>query len=161
MRFASQMHSLEFADDRDIFMTTAISPGVYMQSNRKAILCLCHDATMLHLRRMLLERFGYRVWPTSSVEDATLLAESLCPDMLLMDNNYPGGNLEEVAQQVKEVCPGVIAVVLSPYFAVHDSSQTAVDRFVPRDEDPDALIARIEELFAERGQGSELSPPVN
>ena len=132
-----------------------------MQPRRKAILCLCHDATMLLLRRMLLEHFGYKVWPTSSVEDATALAESICPDMLLMDNNYPGVSLEQVAQQVKEVCPEVIAVVLSPYFAVHDSSQTAVDRFVPRDEEPDALIERIEELFAERGRKSELSPPVN
>ncbi len=132
-----------------------------MQPRRKAILCLCHDATMLHLRRMLLEHFGYKVWPTSSVEDATVLAESICPDMLLMDNNYPGVSLERVAERVKEVCPEVIAVVLSPYFAVHDSSQTAVDRFVPRDEEPDALIERIEELFAERGRKSELSPPVN
>ncbi len=127
-----------------------------MQQRRKAILCLCHDATMLQLRQMLLEHFGYKVWPTSSVEDATLLAEHACPDMLLMDNNYPGVSLEKVAQQVKEVCPEVIAVVLSPYFAVHDSSRTAVDRFVPSDEDPDALVARIEELFEERGRGNEL-----
>ena len=132
-----------------------------MQQRRKAILCLCHDATMLQLRQMLLEHFGYKVWPTSSVEDATVLAENICPDMLLMDNNYPGVNLEQVAQQVKEVCPEVIAVVLSPYFAVHDSSQTAVDRFVPGDEDPDALVARIEELFEERSRGNEVSPSVN
>ncbi len=132
-----------------------------MQQRRKAILCLCHDSTMLQLRQMLLERFGYKVWPTSSVADATSLAENICPDMLLMDNNYPGVNLEQVAQQVKEVCPEVIAVVLSPYFAVHDSSRTAVDRFVPNDEDPDALAARIEELFEERGRGKALSSEVN
>jgi CheY-like chemotaxis protein len=132
-----------------------------MQRRRKAILCLCHDATMLQLRRMLLEHFGYQVWPTSSVEDATILAGNICPDMLLMDNNYPGVNLEQVAEQVKQVCPAVIAVVLSPYFAVHDSSQTAVDRFVPRYEEPDMLIARIEELFEERGGHSEPSPPAN
>ena len=136
-------------------MAAAISSGVYMQTRRKAILCLCHDATMLQVRRLLLEHFGYKVWPTSSVEDATVLAENVCPDMLLMDHNYPGVDLEQVAEQVKQVCPRVIAVVLSPFFAVHDSSQTAVDRFVPRDEEPDALAARIEELFAERGQPAE------
>ncbi len=134
-------------------MTAAISAGVYMQQRRRAILCLCHDATMLQLRQMLLERFGYKVWPTSSVADATLLAKNICPDMLLMDNNYPGVNLEQVAQRVKDVCPEVITVVLSPYFAVHDSSRTAVDRFVPSDEDPDALAARIEELFEEKAEG--------
>lgn len=118
--------------------------------HHKAILCLCHDETMLQVRQMLLEHVGYRVWPTSSVKEATVLAENICPDMLLMDNNYPGVNLEQVAQQVKQICPEVIAVVLSPYFSVRDSSQTAVDRFVPRDEGPDALIARIEELFEQR-----------
>ncbi|MGB7555779.1 MAG: hypothetical protein WBM04_15505 [Candidatus Korobacteraceae bacterium] len=132
-----------------------------MQQRRRAILCLCHDTTMLQLRQMLLERFGYKVWPTSSVADVTLLAENICPDMLLMDNNYPGVNSEQVAQQVKDVCPKVIAVVLSPYFAVHDSSRTAVDRFVPRDEDPDALAERIQELFEERSRGNELTLPVN
>ncbi len=132
-----------------------------MQPRRKAILCLCHDATMLQLRQLLLERFGYKVWPTKTVEDATSLAGHMCPDMLLMDNNYPGVNLEAVAQQVKEVCPGLIAVVLSPYFAVHNSSQTAVDRFVPRDEEPDALMARIEELFAQKSGSEEVSSPVN
>ena len=125
-----------------------------MQPRRKAILCLCHDATTLQVRQMLLEHFGYKVWPTNSVEDATLLAENICPDMLLMDNNYPGFDLEQVARQVKRVCPEVIAVVLSPYFGVHDSSQGPVDRFVPRDEEPDALIARIEELFEQRSGSS-------
>jgi CheY-like chemotaxis protein len=132
-----------------------------MQGHRKAILCLCHDATMLQVRQMLLEHFGYKVWPTRSVEDATALAENIRPDMLLMDNNYPGANLEQVAQQVKQVCPEVIAVVLSPYFAVRDSSQTAVDRFVPRDEGPGALIARIEELFEQRNPRGEVGAPVN
>ena len=132
-----------------------------MQPRRRAILCLCHDATMLQLRQMLLEHFGYKVWPTSSIEDATILAANICPDMLLMDHNYPGVDLERVAQQVKQVCPGVITVVLSPYFAVHNSSDTAVDRFVPRDEEPDALVARIEELFAQRGGQGKLSSHVN
>jgi DNA-binding NarL/FixJ family response regulator len=110
---------------------------------------------------MLLEHFGYKVWPTSSIEDATILAGNICPDMLLMDHNYPGVDLEQVAQQVKRVCPEVITVVLSPYFAIHNSSDTAVDRFVPRDEEPDALVARIEELFAQRREPGELSSQVN
>jgi len=132
-----------------------------MQSRRKAILCLCHDETMLQVRQMLLEHFGYSVWPTTTVAEATSLAESHCPDMLLMDNNYPGESLEQVAQRVKDVCPEVIAVVLSPYFAVHDASNSAVDRFVPRDEEPDALMARIEELFEQHSRKRNVAPPVN
>lgn len=125
-----------------------------MQPNPKAILCLCHDETMLQLRQMLLEHFGYKVWSTNSVENAKNIAEDSCPDMLLMDHNYPGIDFEKVAEQVKQVCPEVIAVVLSPYFAVRRVSHSAVDRFVPRDEQPEVMVERIEELFQMRGGGA-------
>lgn len=129
-------------------MTTAVHPGVYME-RRKAILCLCFDGAMLKVRRMLLEHFGYTVLPTNSIEDAKNLAQSKCPDMLLMDNSYPGVDFEQLASQVKNICPATIAVVLSPFFAVQQSSG-AIDRFVPKDEGPDVLLAHIGELFEEK-----------
>lgn len=131
-------------------MTAAIYPGVDMEVRRKAILCLCHDTGMLQVRRMLLEHFGYEVLSSSSVKDAETAAKDSCPDMLLMDNNHPGIDCEQVAKQVKTVCPTVLAVVLSPYFGVRPSAQGSVDRFVAKDDGPDALIAQIEELFRQR-----------
>ena len=136
-------------------MITAINPGAYMQTHRRAILCLSYDVNMLQVRQMLLEHFGYRVFPSSSVEDAKAVAERQCPDMLLMDNTHPEMDLEEVATAVKRACPGVIAVVLSPYYyGPHNGSARAVDRFVVKDDGPDALISQIEQLFGERDGGS-------
>jgi len=136
-------------------MTTAINPGVYMQTNRKAILCLSYDSKMLQIRQMLLEHFGYTVFPSSSVEDAKVVAERRCPDMLLMDNTHPEMDLEEVATAVKRACPGVIAVVLSPYYyGPHNGPARAVDRFVVKDDGPDALLSQIEQLFGEQERGS-------
>jgi CheY-like chemotaxis protein len=120
---------------------------------RKAILCLCHDAIMLRVRQMLLEHFGYKVWPTESVEDAAAIRVDSCPDMLLMDNSYPGVNLEQLAERIKKDCPGMLAVVLSPLFAVRGSTQTAVDCFLAQNDGPDALRANLEELFAAQGDG--------
>ena len=133
-------------------MTSAIDPGVYMHTNRKAILCLSHDANMLQVRQMLLEHFGYTVFSTSSVEDAKMLAQHRCPDMLLMDYTHPEMDFEAVASQVKHACPGVIAVVLSPYYyGPQTGHPKAVDRFVIKDDGPDALISQIENLFGELG----------
>lgn len=143
------MHNLEFAPEKVTDMTAAINPGVYMEPRRKAILCLCYDTNMLQVRQMLLEHFGYTVLPTTSVEDAKSLAEGQCPDMLLMDHSYPDVDFEHLAQQVKNVCPEVITVVLSPFYSVHNGSKSAIDRFVAKDEGPDALISQIEELFDE------------
>ena len=98
---------------------------------------------------MILEHFGYTVLPTTSLEEAKLQAEGACPDMLLMDNNYPGVNVQEFARDVKRLCPEVMAVVLSPFFAVR-SANGAIDRFVTNDEGPDALIAQLDELFEQR-----------
>ncbi len=124
-----------------------------MEHHRKAILCLCYDRSMLRVRQMLLEHFGYKVWPTHSVEEATALAVDHCPDMLLMDNNHPGVDFEQVAQQVKTACPTMIAVVLAPYYyGSRDGTGGAVDRFVAKDDGPDVLITQIEELLGERRQ---------
>lgn len=135
-------------------MTSAIDPGVYMHTNRKAILCLSYDTNMLQVRQMLLEHFGYTVFSTSSLEDAKNVAQSRCPDMLLMDYTHPEMDYDEAAMQVKRACPGVIAVVLSPYYyGPQGGSAGAVDRFVIKDDGPDALISQIEDLFGEHGHG--------
>jgi CheY-like chemotaxis protein len=133
--------------------TAAINPGIYTEERRKAILCLCYDRAVLQVRQMLLEHFGYTVLPTSSLEDAKAVAGDSCPDMLLMDNHQPGIDFEQVAEQVKQVCPTVLTVVLSPYFRFGPGSCGYVDRFVAKDEGPGALIAQIEELFQQRLSG--------
>ena len=139
-------------------MTTGTFPGVYMDSrqhsHRKAIICLCHDKSMLQVRQMLLEHFGYKVFPTSSPEDAAKVAVDHCPDMLLLDNGNPEIDFEQVASQVKRACPDLIAVVLSPYYYAARKGRGAIDRFVATDDGPDMLISQIEELFGEQSDGS-------
>jgi len=121
-----------------------------MKSSHKAILCLCHDVNMLQIRRMLLEHFGYRVLPTTSVEDAKTLAKRQCPDMLLIDNADVEIDYVRLAAQVKQICPDVITVVLSTFYRVsRNASETSIDRFVARDDGPSALIAQIAELFGD------------
>lgn len=122
---------------------------VNMLGNPKAILCLCPDANMLQIRRMLLEHFGYVVLPSTSAEDARNVAEHQCPDMLLMDNGDPEMDYQQIARQVKKVCPDVITVVLAPYYRVsRNGADKLIDRFVAKDDGPDTLIAEIQDLFS-------------
>jgi CheY-like chemotaxis protein len=119
-----------------------------MAHRSKAILCLCHDRDLLLIRRMLLEHFGYSVLSTTSAEDAREMAEQQCPDMLLMDNGDPGVDYADLAEQVKRICPEVITVVLSPYYRLSNTGgNDSVDRFVAKDDGPDALISQIKELL--------------
>jgi CheY-like chemotaxis protein len=142
------MHNLEIASEETVMTTTAMYPEAYMQPRRKVILCLCYDTSVLQVRRMVLEHFGYVVFPASSVEHAKSVAEHQCPDMLLMDTSYPEVGFEQVARQVKQICPEMIAVVLSPYYyGTRNGASGAIDRFVARDDGPDALILQIEDLL--------------
>jgi len=119
-----------------------------MAEGTKAILCLCRDSTMLLVRRMLLEHFGYVVLPFTSAEGAKHMVEEQCPDMLLMDNGDPSLDWQRLAEHAKQICPEVITVVLAPqYGCANAESSTSVDRFVAKDDGPDALLAQIKELF--------------
>lgn len=131
-----------------------------MEPRRKEILCLCYDSNMLQVRQMLLEHFGYAVVPTTSLENARKIVTDRCPDMLLMDNNDSGVDFEQLAKQVKRICPEVITVMLSPYY--YSGNGSAIDRVVSKDEGPDVLLSQIEELLGdEKGDMSErLSEPV-
>lgn len=134
---------------------TAIHSGAYMQPRPKVILCLCYDTTVLQVRCMVLEHFGYVVFATSSVEHAKRLAAHQCPDLLLMDHSHSEVDLEQVAHQVKQICPEILAIVLSPYYyGARNAASGAIDRVVARDDGPDALISQIEELLRERGSSA-------
>lgn len=98
---------------------------------------------------MLLEHFGYIVLPTTSVEDAKNVAEQQCPDMLLMENCDSGVDYTRLAEQVKEICPDVITVLLSPLFrlSANTAEAASIDRLVAQDDGPGALIEEIQQLL--------------
>jgi CheY-like chemotaxis protein len=110
---------------------------------------------MLQVRQMLLEHFGYVVYPTTSLETAKLLVRDRCPDMLLMDNNDSGVDFDQLAKQVKRICPDVITVMLSPYY--YSGNGGAIDRVVSKDDGPDVLMSQIEELLGEGGREGKMS----
>jgi CheY-like chemotaxis protein len=119
-----------------------------MQPRSKEILCLCYDSNMLQVRRMLLEHFGYIVSSATSTDDVKDMIQEHCPDMLLMDNNDSDGDFEQLAEQVKGICPDVITVMLSPYYyGSRSGARESIDRIVAKDDGPDALLAHIEELL--------------
>jgi CheY-like chemotaxis protein len=129
-------------------MTTAHSFEIPVPPTRKAILCVCHDSDMLEVRRMLLEHFGYTVLPSTNIEDAKSVAADQCPDLLLMDNCDSSLDYNRVAEQVKAVCPDVIAVLLSPLFRLSVNGDAgSIDRLVAQDDGPGALMDEINELL--------------
>lgn len=82
--------------------------------------------------------------------------------MLLMDNNDSGADFEQLAEQVKGICPAVITVMLSPYYyGSRGGTADFIDRIVAKDDGPDALLTHIEELFEkENTENKRMGRPV-
>lgn len=121
-----------------------------MPKNDKAILCLCHDETTLRVRQLLLEHFGYRVTPSRSLAHIPELLREGCPDMLLMDDAYPGLDYEVAAEHAKTICPAVLAVVLVPGYGLKSGGYGPVDKFLSLDGPREQWLAQIESLFLQR-----------
>ena len=130
-----------------------------MDSSSKAVLCLCQDELTLRVRRMLLEHFGYTVLSSRSLTQMQAVLRSQCPDMLLLDNSDPAVDCEEVAGTAKEICPGILSVVLTPEYGLPSRGAGSIDRYLKLDAPREEWLAGIEALFDEnRGEApSELS----
>jgi CheY-like chemotaxis protein len=121
-----------------------------MSSVDKAIVCLCHDAMTLRARQLLLEHFGYKVLPAEYFNQLANLLHKQCPDMLLMDNCYPGLDYETAAEKAKRICPQILAVVLAPDDGDEFTQHSAVDHFLRLSDSREQWLSELRELFANR-----------
>lgn len=118
-------------------------------SNNKAILCFCKDETTLRVRQLLLERFGYKVVPADSVNMMSAVLGQGCTDMLLMDDLDSAFDYNETARVAKRICPGMLAVVLTPEWR-SGRGDDMIDGFLwlsgPREE----WLSELQSLFEQR-----------
>lgn len=115
----------------------------------KTILCLCHDQMTLRVRQLLLEYFGFRVLATESADEIGELIRRACPNLLLMDDAYPGIDYKRAAENAKAVCPDILAVVLVGEYALRSSAEGPVDRFLNLNGPREEWLAHIQSLLAE------------
>ena len=116
-------------------------------SNEKTILCLCHDEMTLRVRQLLLEYFGFRVLTTESAEEMSELIRDRCPNMLLMDDGYPGIDYNRAAEKAKAICPDILAVVLTGAFRLRPAAEPPVDCFLNLEGPREEWLAEIQSLL--------------
>jgi PleD family two-component response regulator len=66
-----------------------------------SILLVDDNADSVHLLSLILTRAGYRVWPAMDGKEALEKAESLFPDLILLDIMMPGLDGYEVCERLK------------------------------------------------------------
>ena len=130
-----------------------------MENARATILCIDDEENQLALRKLMLERAGYRVLTAESPEQAIALFGSDTVDLVIVDYYMPGMNGLALAREIlrQKKLP---VVVLSAYAELPGESIGTADTWIMKGAGSEELLRRIAELLsrssalADRGRPS-------
>ena len=130
-----------------------------MEKTPATILCIDDEEKQLVLRKLMLERAGYRVLTAESPAEAIRLFGSDTVDLVIVDYYMPGMNGLALAREIlrKRKLP---VVVLSAYAELPGESIGTADTWIMKGTASEELLRRIAELLsrspalADRGRQS-------
>ena len=118
--------------------------------NRKAgrvLLCISDEPSVLAMRRILLEAFGYRVLTADGGKAVEILTRGPV-DAAILDYQAPDSNGELVAIQLKMVRPTTpLLMVTDDAATIPESIKNLLSAVVGRQGQPTALLRKIVALL--------------
>ncbi|MBU8870172.1 MAG: response regulator [Gemmatimonadales bacterium] len=125
------------------------------------ILLADDDHDILESVRLRLRANNYEVLTASDGIEATRLAKTAHPDLVLLDINMPGGNGHVVAQRIKSdpatISTPIIFLTASTSTVDYEAAREAgVEKFIIKPFAPEELLLAMEELL-ERGRLQSIS----
>jgi CheY-like chemotaxis protein len=133
-------------------LSRPLQPVAPAQSPQKTILVCEDEPTLRELVQAVLGP-GYRYVEAVDGEEALAVAESLVPDLVLLDLMLPGTSGFEVLEAIraKPALQRTPVIVLTAWTHVEPAALAAgADRFVTKPFEPDALEAIVQELLGEK-----------
>jgi CheY-like chemotaxis protein len=120
------------------------------------ILVIDDDLDLQQMLRLMLQRGGYRVVTTGDGPDGLAKAKALKPDMAIVDVMMPGMNGYQVVRKMREeleLSSMVILILTARAQSVDREAAIAAqaDDYMPKPFAPHELLAKVNELMANRG----------
>ena len=118
-----------------------------MEKIQVTILCVDDEENQLVLRKLLLERAGYRVLTAQSPARAIEIFQSDAVDLVILNYYMPGMNGLSLAREIlrQKKLP---VVVLSAYAELPGESLGTADTWIMKGTASEELLKRIAELLA-------------
>ena len=113
-----------------------------MRRDKTVILCVDDEENPLILRKLVLEKAGYRVLTATSAVQALAVVASRRIDLVLSDYMMPGTSGAELARQIKELWPRLPIILHSGVNEIPADAGCA-DLFLSKVEGPATLCERI------------------
>ncbi len=118
-----------------------------MKQNSNLVLCVDDELVGLQVRKILLERAGYRVLtaPDGLAGLEIFSAEPI--EAVVLDYSMPGMHGGEVAARMRQSKPQVPILLLSAYVDLSPEVTSLVDLYMTKGEGAVALLEKLDSLL--------------
>jgi CheY-like chemotaxis protein len=111
------------------------------------VLCIDDEHVGLQVRRLLLERSGYKVLTARDGETGLQIFRDQPVDAVVLDYAMPGMHGGEVAAAMRAAKPEVPILLLSAYVGLPADVTRVVDVYMTKGEGAPALLDKLDSLF--------------
>jgi CheY-like chemotaxis protein len=118
-----------------------------MTQNSHLILCVDDELVGLRVRKILLERAGYRVLTAMDGPSGLAIFESEPIEAVVLDYSMPGMHGGEVAGRMRAIKPRVPILLLSAYIGLPAEVTSLVDLYMTKGEGAPMLLQKLESLL--------------
>ena len=118
-----------------------------MAQNSHLILCVDDELVGLRVRKILLERAGYRVLTAMDGASGLTLFETEPIEAVVLDYSMPGMHGGEVASRMRQIKPRIPILLLSAYIGLPTEVTSLVDLYMTKGEGAPVLLQKLESLL--------------
>ncbi len=111
------------------------------------ILCVDDELIGLKVRKILLERAGYRVLTAHDGSSGLELFSKEPVEAVVLDYSMPGMNGGEVATKMRQTKPHIPILLLSAYIGLPSEVISMVDTYMTKGEGPPVLLEKLGSLL--------------
>jgi CheY-like chemotaxis protein len=118
-----------------------------MKQNSHLVLCVDDELVGLQVRKILLERAGYRVLTALDGPAGLEIFGAEPVEAVVLDYSMPGMHGGEVASRMRQAKPQVPILLLSAYVDLSAEVTSLVDLYMTKGEGAPALLEKLDTLL--------------
>jgi CheY-like chemotaxis protein len=118
-----------------------------MGQNSNLVLCVDDELVGLQIRKILLERAGYRVLTATDGPLGLDIFSAEPIDAVVLDYSMPGMDGGEVAIRMRKAKPEVPILLLSAYIGLPGEIISVVDTYMTKGEGAPILLQKLSSLL--------------
>ena len=119
-----------------------------VENKAHLVLCVDDEVVGLRVRKILLERAGYRVLTAGDGSAGLRIFSDYPIEAVVLDYSMPGMHGGEVARQMRKVKPDVPILLRSAYVGLPEDVSAMVDVYMTKGEGAPALLDKLSNMLS-------------